>query len=81
MLLFHRNDDILQTLRDCPLFALNPFNDITNIELMFVNNTAVQTSVDPDLDQAGGDISLVGPPEKRSTRSRKKTSMPLEGKL
>ncbi len=48
---------------------------------MFVDNTAVQTSGDPDLDQTGGDISMEGPPEKRSTRSKKKTSMPLEGKL
>ncbi len=77
----YRDDDILQTLRDCPLFTLNPFHDITNNELMFIDNTAVQTSVDPDLDQAGGDISSEGPPEKQSTRSRKKTSMPLEGKL
>ena len=77
----YRDDDILQTLRYCPLFALNPFHDITNVELMFIDNTAIQTSVDPDFDQAGGDISSEGPPEKRSTRSRKKTSMLLEGKL
>ncbi len=56
----YRDDDILKTMRDCPLFALNPFHDITNIELMFVDNTAIQTSVDPDLDQAGGDISSEG---------------------
>ena len=48
---------------------------------MFVDNKAVQTSVDPDLDNAGGDISSEGPPEKRSTRSKTKTSMPLQGKL
>ncbi len=77
----YRDVDIFKTLRDCPVFALNHFHDNTNNELMFVDNTAVQTSVDPDLDQAGGDISSEGPPEKRSTRSRKKTSMPLEGKL
>ena len=77
----YRDDDILKTIRDCPLFALNPFHDITNVELMFVDNTSVQTSVDPDFDHAGGDISSEGPPEKRSTRSRKKSSMPLEGKL
>ncbi len=77
----YRDDNTFKTLRDCPLFALNPFRNITNDELMFVDNTAIQTSVDPDLDQAGGDISSEGPPEKRSTRSRKKTSMPLEGKL
>jgi hypothetical protein len=77
----YRDDDTFKTLRDCPLFALNPFRYITNNELMFVDNTAVQTSGDPDLDQTGGDISMEGPPEKRSTRSKKKTSMPLEGKL
>ncbi len=77
----YRDDDILKTTSDCPLFALNSFHDITNIELMFIDNTAIQTSVDPDLDQAGGDISSEGPPEKRSTQSRKKSSMPLEGKL
>jgi hypothetical protein len=77
----YRDDDIFKTLRDCPLFASNPFHDVTNNELMFVVNTAVQTSVDPDLDQTGGDISMEGPPEMRSTRSKKKSSMPLEGKL
>ncbi len=77
----YRDDNILQTLRDCPLFALNPFHDVTNNELMFVDNTAVQTSVDPDLDQTVGDISMEGPPEIRSTRSKKNTSMPLEGKV
>jgi len=77
----YRDDDIFKTMRDCPLFALNPFHDVTNNELMFVVNTAVQTSGDPDLDQTGGDISIEGPLEMRSTRSKKKTSMPLEGKL
>jgi hypothetical protein len=43
---------------------LKQFHDVTNDELMFVDNTAVQTSVDPDLDNAGGDISSEGPPEK-----------------
>ena len=46
-----------------------------------IENTAVDPSVDPDLDHAGDDISSITPMEKRSTRSRKKTSMPLEGKL
>ena len=77
----YRDDDTFKTLRDCPLFALNPFHCNTNSELMFVNNTAVQTSGEPDLDQTDGDISMEDPPEIRSTRSKKKTSIPLEGKL
>ena len=77
----YRDDDTFKTLRDCPLFASNPFRYNTNNKLMFVDNTAVQTSGEPDLDQTGGDISMEDPPEIQSTRSKKKTSMPLEGKL
>ncbi len=77
----YRDDDTFKTLRDCPLFALIPFRCNTNYELMFVDNTAVQTSGEPNLDQTGGDISMEDPPEIRSTRSKKKTSMPLDGKL
>ena len=60
---------------------MNQFHDVTNDELMFVDKTAIQTSVDPDLDNAGGDISSEGPPEKRSTRSKTNNSMPLQGKF
>ena len=80
----YRDDDILQTLRDCRLFALNHFHDITNNELLSPvhykdvqtevhdKNTVVQASIDPDLDHAGDDVSSNAPLEKRSTRSRKK---------
>ena len=77
----YRDDDTFKTLRDCPLFASNPFRYNTNNKLMFVDNTAVQTSGDPDLDQTDGDISMEDPPDIRSTRSKKKTSIPLEGTL
>ena len=77
----YRDDDTFKTMRDCPLFASNPFRYNTINKLMIVDNTAVQTSGEPDLDQTGGDISMEGPPETRSTRSKKKTSIPLEGKL
>ncbi len=65
-----RDDDILQTLQDCQLFALNHFHDITHIELLspfLYIDSFVQASVDPDLDHAGDEVSSKAHQEKRST--------------
>ena len=79
----NRNEDIFQTPRDCRLFLLNHFHDITHDELLLpfhyedvqidvhVKNTIVQASFDPDLDHAGDNVSFVPPLEKQSTRSRR----------